>query len=195
MNRANFIIQNRTIKLEKKELVISYNKDYRATFMFDEEWEGKIKTARFVQNGTYIDRIIDDENTCIMPELKNGSVKVGVYTDKMTSTYVTLYFKESIKDGTGNPANPDSDVYAQLIEMIEDGMLKGEPGDPFTYEDFTPEQLALLKGEKGDDGDKGDKGDKGDSYDITEADYAAIANMSTDRIERVDNLQINKLFS
>ena len=51
---------------------------------------------------------------------------------------------------------------------------KGDKGDPFTYEDFTAEQLASLKGEKGDKGDtgeqglqgiqgpKGDKGDKGD---------------------------------
>ena len=29
---------------------------------------------------------------------------------------------------------------------------KGEKGDAFTYEDFTPEQLASLKGDKGDDG-------------------------------------------
>ena len=42
---------------------------------------------------------------------------------------------------------------------------KGEKGDAFTYEDFTPEQLVLLKGEKG---DKGDKGEKGDEYDDTE---------------------------
>ena len=27
---------------------------------------------------------------------------------------------------------------------------KGEKGDPFEYEDFTPEQLAALKGDKGD---------------------------------------------
>lgn len=52
---------------------------------------------------------------------------------------------------------------------------KGEKGDPFVYADFTPEQLADLKGEKGDKGDqgkqgepgtpgaKGDKGDKGDT--------------------------------
>ena len=40
---------------------------------------------------------------------------------------------------------------------------KGDKGDPFTYSDFTPEQLALLKGEKGDKGDKGEKGDKGDA--------------------------------
>ena len=54
---------------------------------------------------------------------------------------------------------------------------KGDKGDPFTYADFTEEQLAGLKGDKGDPGEqgpqgiqgeqgpqgpKGDKGDKGD---------------------------------
>lgn len=33
---------------------------------------------------------------------------------------------------------------------------KGEKGDPFTYEDFTPEQLQGLQGPKGDKGEKGD---------------------------------------
>lgn len=32
---------------------------------------------------------------------------------------------------------------------------KGDKGDPFTYDDFTEEQLAALKGEKGDPGDDG----------------------------------------
>lgn len=40
------------------------------------------------------------------------------------------------------------------IATFEDGdpvvALKGDKGDPFTYDDFTPEQLAALKGEKGD---------------------------------------------
>lgn len=46
---------------------------------------------------------------------------------------------------------------------------KGPKGEPFTYTDFTPEQLAALKGEKGETGAqgpqglKGDKGDKGDT--------------------------------
>lgn len=35
---------------------------------------------------------------------------------------------------------------------------RGEKGDPFTYEDFTAEQLAALKGDKGDKGDKGAPG-------------------------------------
>lgn len=32
---------------------------------------------------------------------------------------------------------------------------KGDKGDPFTYDDFTPEQLSALKGEKGDTGNDG----------------------------------------
>lgn len=60
--------------------------------------------------------------------------------------------------------------------------VKGEQGDPFTYEMFTDEQLATLKGDKGDKGDigspftynmftseqleglKGPKGDKGTPF-------------------------------
>ena len=38
---------------------------------------------------------------------------------------------------------------------------KGDKGDPFTYGDFTAEQIAALKGEKGDKGDKGEQGIQG----------------------------------
>jgi hypothetical protein len=41
---------------------------------------------------------------------------------------------------------------------------KGDKGDPFTYEDFTAEQLEALKGENGND------------YVLTEADKTEIAN-------------------
>lgn len=40
---------------------------------------------------------------------------------------------------------------------------QGEKGDPFTYEDFTEEQLAALKGDPGPKGDPGQKGDTGES--------------------------------
>ena len=39
--------------------------------------------------------------------------------------------------------------------------LKGDKGDPFTYSDFTAEQLAALKGAKGDKGDPGAPGKNG----------------------------------
>lgn len=38
---------------------------------------------------------------------------------------------------------------------------KGDKGDPFTYEDFTPEQLESLKGPKGDTGEPGPQGETG----------------------------------
>ena len=56
-----------------------------------------------------------------------------------------------------------------LGRVVGDTGEKGDTGDAFTYDDFTPEQLAGLKGETGDTGpagpkgDTGEKGDKGDT--------------------------------
>ncbi|OUO76913.1 hypothetical protein B5F53_15150, partial [Blautia sp. An249] len=49
-----------------------------------------------------------------------------------------------------------------MAREIDLGSVIGPKGDPFTYEDFTEEQLAALKGPKGDTGEKGEKGEKGD---------------------------------
>lgn len=83
---------------------------------------------------------------------------------------------------------------------------KGDKGDAFTYEDFTPEQLAALKGEKGDKGDKGDqgdqgvqgiqgeKGDKGDKGDIGDClypDFNVTADMHLVSTDGIDRMNIN----
>ena len=63
---------------------------------------------------------------------------------------------------------PDTEWVA-IGRVVGDTGEKGDTGDAFTYEDFTPEQLANLKGETGDTGpagpkgDTGEKGDKGDT--------------------------------
>lgn len=49
---------------------------------------------------------------------------------------------------------------------------KGDTGDPFTYDDFTQEQLAALTGPKG---DKGDTGDPAPSEEVTPAVNAYLA--------------------
>lgn len=69
---------------------------------------------------------------------------------------------------TGVPARGDRGLPGERGETGPQGKKgdKGDPGekgDPFTYADFTPEQLAALKGEKGDKGDKGEQGEKGAS--------------------------------
>lgn len=50
----------------------------------------------------------------------------------------------------------------QTGEWVDIPAIVGPKGDPFTYEDFTPEQLAALKGEKGDKGDPADPSTSGD---------------------------------
>lgn len=62
--------------------------------------------------------------------------------------------------GTIIPSNEDirSEVEAALTEAKANGDFKGdtgEKGDPFTYDDFTPDQLELLKGKDGVDGEDG----------------------------------------
>jgi len=61
---------------------------------------------------------------------------------------------------TGNIGDTDN---AKLFTKTETGYsfvaymtgVQGEKGEPFTYEDFTPEQLELLRGPKGEKGDPG----------------------------------------
>lgn len=43
----------------------------------------------------------------------------------------------------------------EAVQTVDLGLVKGDQGDAFTYADFTPEQLALLKGEPGADGADG----------------------------------------
>lgn len=73
--------------------------------------------------------------------------------------------------------------------------VQGEKGDAFTYEDFTEEQLALLKGDKGDKGEKGDQGEKGDkgekgdtgSYDVATTEQNGL--MSAEDKTKLSNIE------
>lgn len=112
----------------------------------------------------------------------------------MTGTLGTVLGKDGLSAYEIAKANGFEGTEAEWLASLEgeDGYTpiknvdyfdgeKGDKGDPFTYEDFTEEQLSSLKGEKGDKGEqgiqgiqgvqgvqgiqgaKGDKGDKGDT--------------------------------
>lgn len=72
--------------------------------------------------------------------------------------------------GVGSSDPYDIYIYDAVNGWVNNGPLqgakgekgdKGDKGDPFTYSDFTAEQLAALKGEKGDKGDPGAQGPQG----------------------------------
>ena len=68
-------------------------------------------------------------------------------------------FKLSAVSGSDVSISPATEADGTLT--FEGVGIKGDKGDPFTYEDFTEEQLAALKGEKGDKGDQGAQGIQG----------------------------------
>lgn len=147
------------IKVEKKiainltpfEKIVCGNEDYEIEFEFDEQWEDKTaKIALFAydENKPPIAQPFTG-NICTVPPLENTTVcAVGVKTtDGQLKTTTPAYVSclKCISDkGTAIPP-PTKEVYDKLVDMINAGMLKGDKGDPFEYEDFTEEQLAELK--------------------------------------------------
>ncbi len=130
---------------------------------------------------TKIDDYIVSENNVIIEFTTEMLSKLGVYT--LVFTYILP--DTSLSDNDRKCA-VDIDAFqivpktAMADDVSEFAVtsdmaiaFKGEKGDPFTFEDFTPEQLALLKGDKGDPFTFDDftpeqlavlKGEKGDPF-------------------------------
>lgn len=126
------------------------NSDFVIHFDMDEEWAAhETKTARFVkQDGTYQDQVFTG-NICPVPVISNTwGIMVGVFAGNLhTTTSAYIPAKKSILCASGMPSAPSDDVYAQIMQKIDDGLLKGEKGD---------------KGEPGEPGKDGEPGQKGD---------------------------------
>ena len=104
--------------------------------------------------------------------------------DALSSTVTAPNVGDAYGVGSSDPY--DIYIYDAVKGWVNNGPLqgakgeKGDKGDPFTYSDFTAEQLAALKGEKGDTGEQGPAGAdgrtpvKGTDY-FTDADKQEIA--------------------
>ena len=153
----------------------------------EEEWLESLKTA----NPEIIKEAVTeylDENPIEAPVTsvngKTGEVKltaedVGAISTEELETAVDealMKAKESGefdgKDGTkgekGDPFTYEDFTPEQLAALKGKDGQDGAKGDPFTYEDFTPEQLAALKGKDGADGQDGK------DYVFTEADKEEV---------------------
>lgn len=142
MNVIQIEIKNKIAELSAPALIVCGNSDYVVEFNFDEEWaEHPVRTARFSTWKGFTD-VVFEGSQCHVPALSNASyVKIGVFAgDLRTTTPAYIPCKKSILCEGGAPIEPTPDVYAQLIAMIESGMVRGEQGE---------------KGEKGEKGDAG----------------------------------------
>lgn len=148
-----FRIEKKVIKLDKSTLdgkVVSYNSDYDADFIFDEEWEGKVKTVRFINNGEYVDVVLTDTNSCKIPleVMRSGQLEVGVFAGNLRTTSVArVTIVASILEDTDIPANPTDDVYLQIMERLDElyslvGDGGGGGGTTVTYKTWTEEDFG-----------------------------------------------------
>ena len=177
MQNIEINISNKIATLKEKFVGVCGNSDYVVVFDFDDEWKSHAtKTARFKYGGQYTD-VVFTGNECPMPIiLDTASVEIGVYAGNLhTTTSACVLMKTCILSGSGVPADPIPDVYNQIIDKIDAGMLKGEDGVSPSVEvsksgdtttiaitDASGVHTAEIKdGSKGGKGDKGDKGDNG----------------------------------
>lgn len=182
-----FTVKNREISPENGILlfVIGDNADYKVQFDFDSEWNGVVKTARFVRGKKFQEVVlVNDECNIPIEVLKQGFLEIGVFSAEMTTTPCRILVKGSIKELGGMTAEPTPDVYRQIIKMIEDLEVVGVTDaqiekavrkyleeNPVTGVDEAEVQRIVaeyveankeeLKGEKGDTGADGKDGTDG----------------------------------
>ena len=82
-------------------------------------------------------------------------------TEKLTLEGLAQRVDDAIADMIRRADSGEFDGHTPVKGVDYFDGEKGDKGDPFRYEDFTPEQLASLKGDKGDKGDNGTDGKDG----------------------------------
>ena len=144
-------------------------------------------------------------------DTKIAGITVTDLSEYIKSTEVDTKITDAISsipatDLTDYVKTTTLDDYLKIADIATTPELKGEKGDAFTYDDFTAEQLAGLKGEKGENGKsptadevgtvikgdvvtalksddafkasvKGEKGDTGDAASIDTSTFATKAEL------------------
>lgn len=116
-------VQNRVAWQTNSVDYICGNGDFVVHFVFDSEWdEHEYKTARFIHNGEHTDVVFSGDR-CSVPKILNAKrVEIGVFAGNLyTTTPAFVQCRKSILCGSGIPADPPPDVYAQIMAMLKSG--------------------------------------------------------------------------
>ena len=138
MPNISITVKNKVARADKV-IIVCDNSDYTAVFDFDDEWSAyDTKTARFAYCGKYTD-VVFMGSSCPIPEIHDTrSLTIGVYAgDLHTTTPAYVSCVPSILCGNGIPADPTPDVYAQIMELLNNISLGGNPA--------TAETLGIIK--------------------------------------------------
>lgn len=128
--------------------IVCGNSDYSIQFVFDSEWEEHaLKTARFKYNGTVID-VPFEGDTVAVPKLRNTFLMtVGVFAgDLHTTTPAKVPCLKSILCEDGIPPDPEPDVYARIMAMLNKGGGGGGASLPAVTETDNGKFLRVVDG-------------------------------------------------
>ena len=167
-NASDYKITLRVIKPnnEPKELDFTLLNQHEAFFMVDLPDDFKDYTGIY-KCELFVDCMVNGELERITTSSFNYTVKPSIMSDldeviEGDPDYPLVdEIMEQLKtvDPSQFATNESVDSKIEAIELTPGP--KGDKGDAFTYNDFTAEQLAALKGEKGAKGDTGDVGAQG----------------------------------
>ena len=175
MPNISISVKNKIAVQTNRTLYVCGNSDYTALFDLDAEWNAfEIKTARFCYNGHYSD-VVFTGNECEIPVIADtNEFEIGLFAGNLhTTTPAMVLCERSILSTSGTPTNPSPDVYHQLIEKINSGMLRGPQGEKGSTGPQGPTGPAGPQGEKGEKGDTGPAGAPG--KDAPQIDDAVIS--------------------
>lgn len=115
-------IKERIATVAAGTVLVCDNPTDTVLFNFDEEWSERVaKTARFAYGGSYID-VPFTGNEVQVPDIhRTDHVNIGVYANDLTSTYVKINCRYSVKSLGGNNPAPDEDIYNQILGLIDKG--------------------------------------------------------------------------
>jgi hypothetical protein len=124
MKRIEISVENLVAWHTNSTDYICGNSEFVVGFVFDKEWnEFETKTARFIHGGEHTD-IVFTGTECKVPKILNVKrMEVGVFAgDLCTTTPAVVHCRKSILCDSGTPADPPPDVYAQIMERLDNGV-------------------------------------------------------------------------
>ena len=167
MSEIHASVNDQLLKLTVAPTIASGGmNEVKVIFTFSEQWEGFVKTALFYRDTeTIYYAVLDKNDACVLPwevYAEDGTFYMSVFGEdegaRRTTTIVRYKIGKGIVADEMLPSEPTPDVYAQILELVASGVMKGEKGD---------------KGDTGETGADGYTPVRGTDY-WTEADKAEI---------------------
>ena len=117
-------------------VIVCNNSDYVVRFALDSEWDAlALRTMRIVYDSyTHTDIAFSGDTVALPTIIDRTSIGIGLYSgDIHTSTCAMFDCERSVMGKNSHAvAPPSSDVYNEIVEMINDGRLKGDKGEDGT---------------------------------------------------------------